>query len=201
MRVRRAGMSVLVLCAAVATVASAQKSTNYGVLAGGSFAKFRGSDVGEFSKTKVGIAAGLFVTAGLTPQFAIEPEFLYVMKGGKNDSDESIKISYIEIPVLLKLRVPTKGIVSPNFYVGPQLGIKAGCSVKSAATNDCGTAGVTLKSTEFGVVFGAGVDVRRAIITARYDLGLTKLDSQPPTEDVKNGTFYLLAGWAFRTPH
>lgn len=202
MRMRRSGISVLVLAATVATVAAAQKSTNYGLLAGGSFAKFRGADIGDFDHTKVGIAGGFFVTAGLSPRFAVQPEILFVQKGGKNDvDDQSIRISYIEIPVLLKLRVPTKGIVSPNLYAGGAVDIKAGCSVKSATTSDCGTFGASIKSTDFGVVFGAGVDIRRAVITARYVLGLSKFDSQPPTDDVKNSAFYLLAGWAFRAPH
>jgi hypothetical protein len=152
----------------------------------------------------VGIAAGVFVTAGLTPQFAIQPELLYVMKGGKNDTDdESIRVSYLEIPLLLKLRIPAKGNgsqFSPNVYAGPFLGIKAGCSVTSTATDDCADFGATFKSTDFGVVIGAGVDIGRAVITARYDLSLTKLDSQPPTADTKNSAFYLLAGWTFRSP-
>jgi len=105
--------------------------------------------------------------------------------------------------VLLKLRIPAKGNgsqFSPNVYAGPQAGIKAGCSVKSTATSDCGTFGATFKSTDFSVVFGAGVDIGRAVITARYDMSLGSFDSQPPTDNVKNSAFYLLAGWTFRSP-
>jgi len=210
MRIRRGGVSVLVLCAAIATTAAAQKSTNFGVLAGGSFAKFRGDDVGNFDHTKVGIAAGVFVTAGLTPQFAVEPELLYVMKGGKNDvDDQEIKVSYIAIPVLLKLRIPAKGNgsqFSPHLYGGGAIGFKAGCHQTvtpaggSTTSMSCEDAGSKLKSTDISVVFGGGVDVGRAIIDARYDLGVSKIDDSASQLDIKNRTFYLLVGWTFRAP-
>jgi hypothetical protein len=171
-------------------------------MVGGAFSRFRGADKGDFDQTKVGIAAGGFVTWGFTPRFAVQPEVLLVQKGGKNDLDEeSFRISYIEVPVLLKYRIPAEGngkLFSPHAYGGGALAFKIGCTAKSlTTTTDCEAVGDDIESTDFSLVFGAGVDIGRAMIDARYDLGLTKIEKEV---DVKNGTFYLLAGWTFRSP-
>lgn len=205
MGMSRIGISALVLCAAVVTVAPAQKSIDFGVMAGGTFSKFGGKDNGDFDKTKVGIAGGVFVTLGIAPQFAVQTEALFAQKGGKNEvDDESFKISYVEIPVLAKFRIPAKGNgsqFSPHVYGGGALGIKSGCTAKSGSTTStCKAIGAEIKSTDFSLVFGAGVDIGRAMIDARFDLGLSTIDNSSSAEDVKNRTFYLLAGWTFRTP-
>ena len=164
-------------------------------------------------KTRVGIAGGAFVTIGVSRNFAVEPEVLYAQKGVKTSdatATAKIKVSYVELPVLLKLRVPGKsgGIVVPHVYAGPYLGFKAGCRISgtggsvtvSGACEDQPFA-VKIKSTDFGATFGGGVDVGRAIIDVRYDLGLSKIGNNTSNNDVKNRVFYLLAGWTFRAPH
>lgn len=60
---------------------------------------------------------------------------------------------------------------------------------------------VKIKSTDLSRVFGGGVDVGRAIIDARYDLGLSKLLDQTTQNHVRNRALYLLVGWTFRPAH
>ena len=205
MGVSRIGISTLVLCAAISSVAPAQKTIDFGVMAGGTFSKFGGADKGVFTKTKIGVTAGLFATLGISPQLAVQPEVLFAQKGGKNEVDDvAFKISYLEIPVLLKLRIPAGGngsLISPHVYGGGALGIKAGCDVTSgSSTTTCDAFNAEVKSTDFSLVFGAGVDVGRAIIDARFDLGLSTIDKSLLEQEVKNRSFYLLAGWTFRAP-
>ena len=200
----RRGFSVLVLCAAVVTVAPAQTSTHFGVLAGGTFSKFRGADKGILDETKTGIAAGVFVTVGLTPEFALQPEVLYVQKGSRSEVDDLwFKLSYLEIPILAKFRIPAENEsqLRPHFYAGGALGLKIGCDTKSGPTSaSCEDVGDRIKSTDFSIVFGVGADLGRVMIDARFDLGFTKIEDAASPDDVKNSTLYLLAGWTFRAP-
>jgi hypothetical protein len=217
MRCRRVVISSLALGLAISSVALAQgadRKAHFGVLAGGAFAKVGGKDTQDQNiKTRVGIAAGGFVTVGVSKNFAIEPELLFVQKGGKGSdatSTTNLKVSYVELPVLLKFRFPGKsgGVVVPHIYVGPTLGFKAGCnlsgtdgSITVSGKCEAQPFDFKIKSTDFGATFGGGVDVGRAIIDVRYDLGLTKIGNDTSNNDIKNRVFYLLAGWTFRAAH
>ena len=210
---RRATMSVLVLSVAASTAALAQKTeVHFGVVAGAAFAKVSGKDVTGDVKIRTGIAGGAFVNIGVSKNFAIEPEALFVQKGAKDTEsgvEIKVKVSYVEIPVLLKVRFPPKsgGTVAPHIYAGPYVAFKAGCHFTASqgttsASGNCEDPPLDtkLKSTDFGATFGGGVDVGRAIIDVRYDLGFTKIgDTSAP--DIKTRTLYLLVGWTFRSAH
>ncbi|HEV8150943.1 MAG TPA: outer membrane beta-barrel protein, partial [Gemmatimonadales bacterium] len=136
----------------------------------------------------------------------------YVQKGVKGESSAgtgSFSLGYIEVPVLLKLRMPAKGNgsqFSPHVYGGGAIGFKAGCTIKahptggSESSESCKVAGSEQKSTDWSIVVGAGVDIGRAILDARYDIGLATIDASSNPEDIKNRAFYLLVGWTFRSP-
>jgi hypothetical protein len=190
----------------------AQKTdVHFGVLAGAAFAKLGGSDATGDIKTRVGIAAGGFVTIGISKNVAIEPEALFVQKGAKQTEsgvETKLKLSYVEVPVLLKLRFPGSGTVVPHIYAGPYLGFKAGCnltgtqgSVTVSAKCEDQAFDFKVKSTDFGATFGGGVDVGRAIIDVRYDLGFSKIPDSSTDNNIKNRAFYLLVGWTFRSPN
>lgn len=212
MGMHRIGVAALAFCAVLVSVAPAQKTTAFGVMAGGTFSKFGGADVQD-AKTHVGFAAGGFVTLGLSPSFALQPELLFVQKGAKDESDPNltatIKLSYLEMPLLAKFRLPAKGNggqISPHAYGGGAIAFRLGCRIKVASgstslSSDCEDDPDTeVKKTDFSLIFGLGVDIGRAMIDARYDLGLSTLDGSSEHNDVKNRTFYLLAGWTFRSP-
>ena len=61
-----------------------------------------------FTAQKPGFNAGGFLTAGLTEHISVQPEVLFVRKGVKlNQTDNvtqvSVKVNYIEVPVLLRV--------------------------------------------------------------------------------------------------
>ena len=209
-------VSGLVLSHVISSAAFAQHGAakaHFGLFGGASFDKPGGSDTQQVDGSYTGFGVGGFVGLQLSPSFAIEPEVLYVQKGIKLDAtagNAKIKVPYFEIPVLAKFRIPAKGqsIVSPHLYAGPALAFKTGCHVKGTGSTgtisepcDAPAIDVRVKSTDFSLAFGGGVDVGRAIIDVRYDLGLSKVGDDPSgNNDVKNRTIYLLAGWTFRAP-
>ena len=195
---------VVLLAASILAQDTATRPVKYGIKAGVGMSTFTGDDkdfVFETAtdtflvepSTKMGINFGLWLQYKLSPQFAIQPEVLYVSKGAKYEEGTdkvTIKANYIQVPVLFKYLIPTNGKISPNIFAGPFLGFKA--SAKAKYETGAGESEEDLddaKSTEFGVTFGGGIDIaagEKGVITldARYDLGMSNVIKE--VEGVQN---------------
>ena len=89
----------------------------------------------------------------------------------------------------------------PNLFIGPYVAMK----LSSKAEIESGGVSVDLdwgddiKTTDFGVVVGGGVDFalgsRPVTVDARYTLGLTSFYDSP--DDVKNGVISVMLGLPF----
>ena len=187
---------------------------------GASMAKLHGDDVedltdlfGEDQKSRIGFCAGGFITFNITDMFAIQPEVLYTMKGTKYEEEilgETlkvwIKLDYLEIPVLVKIIVPTPGGVKPFLFAGPVLALKLSGKIKAEYAGESEEDDIEdedMKSTDFGLVIGAGVDFGLGVpgtgkmtLDVRYSLGLSTI-SAFEGDDVKNGVFSLMVGFSF----
>jgi hypothetical protein len=172
-------------------------------------ANFYGEDVkeseeiiGENFESKLGFCIGGFITFGISEMFAIQPEVLYSMKGSKAEGivlAESFKVefnlSYLEIPVLLKVRIPTRGTVRPSIFAGPYLAIKLSGKSKIEYAGESEEEDLEdLKDTDIGLVLGAGIDFGKLTVDLRYNLGITKI---PEEDDVKNKVISLMIGYSF----
>lgn len=160
---------------------------------------------GVESKMKIGFAGGGFLTYNFSPTFAIQPEVLYCMKGAKADTDEGekIKLDYIVVPILIKYMIPTEGKIAPNLFAGPEVGFLMSAKAEDEDIKD------DLKSIDFGIAFGAGVDFAmesgKIMLDARYTLGMMSLpdfddgegegDEDEPS--VKNATIMVTLGYGF----
>lgn len=153
------------------------------------------------AKMKIGFAAGGFLTYSFSPTFAIQPEVLYCMKGAKADTDEGekIKLDYIVVPILLKYSFPTEGKVAPSLFAGPEVGFLMSAKAEDEDIKD------DLKSIDFGIAFGAGVDFAmetgKIMLDARYTLGMTNLPDFEEDEEsdlsIKNATIMVTLGYGF----
>ena len=173
---------------------------------------------------KVGFAAGGYLTIGLGPHAALQPELLYVQKGAKYsldyyeddigdrvDADITFKLDYVEVPILFKYLFATEGSTRPSLFLGPVMGIKASSNLKvevSVPGYGSGEDEVELediKSLDFGAVVGAGLDVAAGegsvVFDVRYTLGLSEF---PDTDEVdvtstslKNSGFMVTVGYGF----
>jgi hypothetical protein len=178
-------------------------------------AKLHGEDVEDFEDllgagldSKLGFCFGGFVTFSMHEMFAIQPEVLYTMKGAK--MEESImgetlyvwvNLTYLEIPVLAKLQIPTQGGVKPSIFAGPALGIKLSGKIKAEYAGESEEEDIEdMKNTDLGLVIGGGIDFGLGkgmlIVDLRYTLGLSSI-SEFEDEDVKNGVFSLMVGISF----
>ncbi|MDW3229987.1 MAG: porin family protein, partial [Acidobacteriota bacterium] len=106
---------------------------------------------------------------------------------------------YLEIPLLLKIRIPTPGI-QPAIFAGPSVGFK----LREKLTfdgQDVPLEESLLENNDYGAIFGAGLDLgRHFMIDVRYSLGLKKvltaIEGEEPV-DVKNGVWSATIGIAF----
>ncbi len=187
---------------ALATAASAQESSKYlGIKGGLNMFKPYGDDVpDDFVSYLYSFAIGGFITCNINETFALQPELYYSMKGWKfeDDTDEvDVKLGYIDIPILLKVNIPMEGkSFVPNLLVGPYVAFNLSADIDDVDIKD------EIKSTDFGMVVGAGLDVKlsdgaqKLSFDFRYSIGFTSLDDMSDESWMNNG-FQFLLGYGF----
>ncbi len=171
----------------------------------GEEAKELEQDLGTELKSKWGVCAGGFIQLNLGNVLAIQPEFQYTMKGARMEEElagETFKVaynlSYLEVPVLVKFMIPTSGGVKPNLFVGPAIAIKLSAKLKMEYLGETEKEDVSddMEDTEFGLIFGGGLDFGKLMFDVWYGLGLTTL-SKYEGEEIKNGVISFKVGYSF----
>lgn len=208
-------VGTMMAVAAVLASAPAWADVRVGVLGGVNVAKMWTSqedpDVTLSSKTFP--AAGIVVDVGFNDRLSLQLEPMYLEKGGKvelreffgEDVAASLRFSYIELPVLLKVS-KSSGPVRPYLILGPRLGYRTGVKSRDEATGEEETpddADELFEKWDFGVGAGGGLsfDVGRSTVFAegRYTWGLTALNKEEEGEDVKlkHRGVQVLVGFTF----
>lgn len=173
----------------------------FGVLAGVNFARLDFdrdfADAGRLG-TRTALVAGAFGTFRFSPHLGFQPEVLYSQKGAQGDViDEelgntvvTLKIDYLEVPLLLRGEFPGGSRIRPFLLAGPAFAFKMGCKVEgknsgASISIDCdqlseesnGEAG--FKSFDVGAMVGGGLDFALGRETlslgARYTHGLVSI--------------------------
>ncbi len=163
-----------------------------GVKVGVNFATVSG-DIDVDKSARTGMVFGAFLTVPKGALVAFQPELLYSMQGvkGKEGTDEAtFKIDEVQIPLLLRL-----GGKSGHFLVGPSIGFVTRAKMEFGNEED--DFKDELKSTDVGIVVGAGVSVNRFLIEGRYTAGMTNLNKDDNGGDNKSRVFSVLVGVGF----
>jgi hypothetical protein len=202
--------TVLVIAVCVGLLALPQPSradVRFGIKAGGNMAKPTGLDAQDplaTLKNKVGFNGGVFLALNFGRVVTIQWEALYTMKGATyvaldDTFTDKLYADYIEVPLLLKLRIPLP-VIQPFVFAGPTVGFKLQEKLESNGEEVPLTENI-LKNNDYGAIFGAGLDLgRNFMVDVRYSLGLQKVIStvqgavQP---DFKNGVWSASIGIAF----
>ena len=159
--------------------------------------------------------------------FSLQPELQYVPGGGKGSFivdnggipttvDGTLKMNYLELPLLAKFRIPGSGSLVPNFYVAPT----AALNLASKLDADLTALGIPPAEGEvdikdevqnllFGGAVGGGFDMRtgKGIVTldARYSRSLSDIFKGATAgsagvfgaADSKNSSMSVTLGYAF----
>ena len=123
--------TIIILCTlflSASAIAQDQK-VKLGIKAGLNLATLTFDESELDSSSKAGFTAGVMIEIPMTKKFSLQPEILYSQQGTKtsfSDSDvtnsnyeSTIKLNYLNIPVMLKYYV----IEGLSVQAGPQIGI------------------------------------------------------------------------------
>lgn len=195
-----------------AGVASAQVTG--GVKGGVNFANmsFSGGGGGGGSPgNRTAWMAGGFVEIPIAKHLVIQPEALFTMKGTEYSGDfagtggtgvATTKLNYFDMPVLLRVDVPTTGTVAPFVYAGPNFGflLSAKATATAAGTQQEEDIKSDLKSTDVGIAFGGGLRFGKVMAEVRYIYGLTNVIGATASAGgatAKNRVIKVIAGVRF----
>lgn len=181
------------------TNAQAQLSINKGLKAGLNSANVSvDPDQGFELGSRTGLAFGGYLEIDPLGPLGVQADVLFSQKGTKlsQGSEEStVKITYIEIPVVAKLSIPLAPTMTYNVHAGPALGFKL--SEGFDPDQDNGDED-SFKSSDLGLVVGLGLTVNALIsqvqIDARYTLGLSDINVEGSDFEAKNRSLTLLVG-------
>lgn len=154
---------------------------------------------GEFV---VGPGFGAFIGFGITDHVGIQGEFIYTTLAQKYE-DESlerkIKISYVNIPLLLSINTGKSEAVNFNVVVGPQIGFNVGSSIETEGNSetDTLTAVLAVKKSDLGLAYGAGLDFGlNEARTLRLGIGFRGvyglLDISDRSNNITTDSYYVL---------
>ncbi|MBL0937542.1 MAG: PorT family protein [Gemmatimonadaceae bacterium] len=215
--------------------ADAQRyESRYGILAGASVNTISDLDRGLAgdlgaqlnTKNRIGGQAALYARIPLKGALSLQPELHYIQKGGKvevtdasigNDAvDFSLKIGYVEIPVLARIDLGS-GSWRPFITAGPTVALRTSCKLSfgSGSTNiatDCDSGDLgegeeaasedPIKKTDFGASAGVGIAGslmgRSVFAQLRYNQGLATIAKDAPSSvSPKNRGFAVVVGLGF----
>lgn len=178
--------------------------------ASGSFIDDMAEEMNADVGAKMGFLGGIFVDLGLSENFGIQPEILYISKGIKATGEEddveftsTVNLTYLEIPLLLKLKIPASPQLGFQILAGPTIAMNLASNVvieSDGAIVEDEDIKDDIKSTDMGVSFGAGVGIGMGsgILTldGRYTMGLISI-ADDIDEEAKNNCISVMANYAF----
>ena len=151
------------------------------------------------SDSRIGLVLGGEFEYRVSPIFSLSAGALYSMQGCKgtaedddgNTGDVSLKLDYINVPILANVYV-AKGLAV-------KLGIQPGFNVRHKATASVSGVNVTtnlpgVKSVDFSIPIGVSYEFNRFVIDGRYNFGVTKLIDGA---DSKHSVFQFTFGYKF----
>lgn len=173
-------------------------------------------DVQDRTASNFAYSVGLQGRVEFQEFLSLKPELLFArrttdVEGGAIgfDFDNKYYLSYIEIPVLVRVAVPIADILAPKIYAGPHLdvfldgrweGETSGPFLDSSDSRDLDSGDV--RNLQFGVTLGAGLDINLdpTVVTTsvRYGRNFTPIFQDPDrNERVYHDVWLAMAGFMF----
>ena len=191
---------VLLLVSQVSAIQRVVDNWDYGIKSGIAISDFYNCD-DCIKDSKMGFTGGIFAEYQASDYFSIQPELLVVMKGWET-SGNNINLNYLELPILFKVKIPTSGNVTPNFYVGP-----AGALMVSAKAEGYDVSEL-FQEIDYGIAIGAGADLEagsgKVVFDVRYTLGLKAIPDNEilwgfpdDVPDIKNRALSFSVGFGW----
>jgi hypothetical protein len=156
-------------------------------------------DIQEEMKT--GFQFGAFARFG--KKLYLQPEVLFVTKGGKIITDDNnltttVKLSTVQIPVLVGYRMLNLKVVNLRIMGGPAMSIVVNEEIEVDANIPNPITEDNIKNGIWTFQLGAGVDVLMFTLDVRYEWGLNNIyDPSAGNQDydMRNNLWNISLGW------
>jgi len=193
----------LLLAGTTGLSAQARLSVQGGV----SIATWRGDERISGYDSRTGISVGASVLVPLREVTGVQVGAHYVQKGfdvGQGGGGLTMAVDYVEVPVLLRVALPTPGMIRAHVLAGGAVAFKVDCGFEvtrygRTESGRCEDMEAPPKSFDAGVVAGAGLDVAvtsttSVVLDVLYDFGLTESGVLEGPVSAKNRAWLLTAG-------
>lgn len=162
---------------------------------------FSNASQGDFNTSAItSFHLGGMMEARYSDKLAIQPEILFSFQGfdyiNENNIDSNSRLSYINVPVLLKYYV----IEELSLNVGPQIGFLSSAKIKRNTPDGSKTEDVknSLRSNDLSITVGITYYFsKRLNVNARYCHGLTNVVNRLADDNFKNRVLQLSVGYFF----
>lgn len=159
---------------------------------------------GDNTDPRIGLAVGAEVEYQATDMVSVSGGLLYSMQGAKGDLggiDGTVKLDYINIPILANVYV-AKGFavklgLQPGFMVNDKVKVsEGGVSAEMSLDKVFKQGGVdaTINKFDLAIPVGVSYEFSNFVLDARYNWGVTKIVKE---SDSKNSVFQISAGYKF----
>lgn len=168
-------------------------------------------------KFKPGFHLGVITEFSISKQFAIEPGLLFSTKGFKVEEEDiklSFNLNYIEMPLNAIYKIDLGGVkilTQTGPYIAYAISGKMKANMALLGVNEDSKEEEILigddkekdviKPLDFGVNFGAGVEINDFFISMQYGLGLANLSISNDVNDdktkMKNKVIGVSVGYKF----
>ena len=174
---------------------------NFGVKIGPHYSFVNGKAIQFVEEGIPAWRVGAFINFKVSRICSIQPEIYYAIKGIKRwnkgiTHTETVKLEYIEIPVLLRIK-PREG--PAVLFIGPYYGYLLEVPPRPQRNWNWVPKEAEVRRGDLGISLGGGVLCRQHfIIEAQCNIGLTNVVYNPNLDHFhKNLTLALLVGFEF----
>jgi len=192
----KTSVKILLVITLVLSATYTQAQTRFGIKGGLNFSTvaLSGGTGTITPDSKTGFNLGVISEIPLATDFYLQPGLLFSTKGFKSDS-ETFSTNHIDIPInaLYKLHA---GSIKVLGFAGPY--ISYALSGKSGSDNITFSGdNKDMNAFDFGLNFGAGVEISNFQITAQYGIGLTNSLANSGDVTMKNKVFGVSVAYLF----
>jgi len=157
-------------------------------------------------ESRTGLLLGATAGVTVTPWLTVQLEGRFSQEGTQQTEDgvtASLRLSYVDVPLVAKVLIPTgRSPLTPHLYAGGFAGFEIDCGLNTTGAVslelDCDVAAADRQSTDYGVVFGGGADLRLGpgtiTLDVEYALGLRNMHTEPGGK-AHSRVFALAAGY------
>ena len=145
-----------------------------------------------------GFVGGISFLAPIGNRAGLQLEVLFHQQGARDvlRVDDVLRLTYIDVPVLAHVDVFQFDFGRKAIYAiaGPTFGFNVQASYEDEGVSEDITDDI--RTVDIGLTAGAGLELRRASIEARYTWGLLNTNSDSDLT-LRNRSFAVMAGYRF----